>query len=364
VSDAASPPQASPSAPAGPGATLRAAREKVGYSVQDMADALNLTARVVTDLEAERWDSLPAAAFARGYVRSYGKLLGLDGDALMAGYEAVRDPTQRGVIRPKVAAPPSASGVADLVARKPGIVISTAVGVAVVVVLVVLYSVWPGGATRPPPSRIGPATTLARGPQSGDGAARRADKPADAPHREASEPLAKDAVAQEAHGSAPAVSRQEAQSPPRVAAVEKPPSDSPTAQQRGAAAPSLAASSAAAPPTVAAVGSPPDVVPPVAAPARQPGSRSKRITPEGDDRIDLTFTEDCWVEVADDAGNSYGDLSIAGDSLELLGRAPFKVRLGNGPGATLAFNGQAIATARHTHHNVTSLVLDAAVAAQ
>jgi len=362
---------ATTSSHAGPGATLRAAREKRGYSVQDMADALNLTARVVTDLEAERWDSLPAAAFARGYVRSYGKLLGLDGDALMAGYEAVRDPTQRGVIRPKGREAPKSPGMADLVARKPGIVISAAVGVAVVAVLVVLYMVWPSGAPHAAPSRIGAATSLARGPQSGEGGARRAEKPAEPPpSRDAAETARSQAPRSEPMrtGSLGVRSTTTQPAEPKVASTEKTATrDAPTIYQRGAAAPSPEAVS---PPsstsmTVATGGSTTDAVEPApAAPTRAPQSRSKRISPEGDDRLDLTFTEDCWVEVADDAGNSYGDLAIAGDSLELVGHAPFKVRLGNGPGATVAFNGQAVSIARHTHHNVTSLVLDATTAVQ
>ncbi len=39
----------------------------------------------------------------------------------------------------------------------------------------------------------------------------------------------------------------------------------------------------------------------------------------------------------------YSDLSKSGDTLELVGRPPFHILLGNAPAVTLAFNGERVA---------------------
>jgi cytoskeleton protein RodZ len=64
------------------------------------------------------------------------------------------------------------------------------------------------------------------------------------------------------------------------------------------------------------------------------------------------------VEIKDTKGSSvYSDLSKSGDSLELIGRPPFHILLGNAPAVTLAFNGERVALSPHTRNNVGTLVL-------
>ena len=72
----------------------------------------------------------------------------------------------------------------------------------------------------------------------------------------------------------------------------------------------------------------------------------------------MTFSEDCWVEVRDrDNRYLYSDLRREGEELQLVGEAPFRVRLGYAPGVRLLFNGESIPLAPHTRNNVASLVL-------
>ena len=72
----------------------------------------------------------------------------------------------------------------------------------------------------------------------------------------------------------------------------------------------------------------------------------------------FAFTDDCWVEIKDAQGSSiYSDLSKSGDALELVGRPPFHILLGNAPAVTLAFNGERVALSPHTRNNVGTLVL-------
>ncbi|MDW8468313.1 MAG: helix-turn-helix domain-containing protein [Burkholderiales bacterium] len=70
--------------PSGIGAELARARQSLGLSVAQVAQQLKLAPRQVEALEAEAWERLPVGPFARGMLRSYARLLGLDAEALLA----------------------------------------------------------------------------------------------------------------------------------------------------------------------------------------------------------------------------------------------------------------------------------------
>ncbi|GGD05502.1 RodZ domain-containing protein [Halopseudomonas salina] len=73
-----------------PGATLQAAREAKGLSTAEAATSLRLPEKILVHLEAGRFDQLPGDTFARGYVRSYARLLGLDANRLVLEYDRSR----------------------------------------------------------------------------------------------------------------------------------------------------------------------------------------------------------------------------------------------------------------------------------
>lgn len=70
-----------------PGEVLRLAREKKGWQVAEVATQLNLTVQSLAQLEAGEFDRLPGHTFARGYVRAYAKLLGLDQGVLVEQFD-------------------------------------------------------------------------------------------------------------------------------------------------------------------------------------------------------------------------------------------------------------------------------------
>lgn len=88
--------EAPPQAPADParlvdehgytGALLARAREARGLSLQDVADATRISVRYLDALEADRFADLPSITFVKGYVRELARLLGLDAEAVVAGY--------------------------------------------------------------------------------------------------------------------------------------------------------------------------------------------------------------------------------------------------------------------------------------
>ncbi len=66
------------------GLTLRTEREKRFLSVEDVADGLKISARVLRAIEAGDSSSLPHAVYVRGFVSAYGKFLELDVQELLA----------------------------------------------------------------------------------------------------------------------------------------------------------------------------------------------------------------------------------------------------------------------------------------
>ncbi len=78
--------QAQPETPP-PGAELRAAREARDMSVSEVAARLHLHERMVEALESNDESRMPTPIFARGYLRNYARLTGLDPDAIVAAYD-------------------------------------------------------------------------------------------------------------------------------------------------------------------------------------------------------------------------------------------------------------------------------------
>ncbi|MDW8357698.1 RodZ domain-containing protein [Thermus sp.] len=75
------------------GERLRRAREEKGLSLREAAERLSLKARVLEAFEECRFAELPEPALARGYLRRYALLLGLDPEPLLALYPRGPEPS-------------------------------------------------------------------------------------------------------------------------------------------------------------------------------------------------------------------------------------------------------------------------------
>ena len=82
------------------GMALREAREAMGLSVHDIANRIKFAPRQVEALEANDFANLPQAAFLRGFVRSYARVLQLDEASLIAALPV--DPASRVVVKTQV----------------------------------------------------------------------------------------------------------------------------------------------------------------------------------------------------------------------------------------------------------------------
>lgn len=118
-----------------PGLLLRATREARGMSQREVADALNMMPRYVGLLEADDYASLPSPAFARGYIKAYGRLLDIAEAQLLPLYDdwVAREPAP---LKTRVETRPL-----QLQATGVGVV----VGLTALVVLLVLLWWWQGG---------------------------------------------------------------------------------------------------------------------------------------------------------------------------------------------------------------------------
>jgi cytoskeleton protein RodZ len=70
------------------GADLRAARERLGWSVADIAQHLRIRQPFLECIEAGRISELPGNAYAVGFVRTYAQALGLDPDEMARRFRA------------------------------------------------------------------------------------------------------------------------------------------------------------------------------------------------------------------------------------------------------------------------------------
>jgi transcriptional regulator with XRE-family HTH domain len=66
----------------GVGKRLRDARTRRKLTLQEIEAATKIRARYLQAIENEDWDQLPGDTYARAFIRTYGSLLGLDGDRL------------------------------------------------------------------------------------------------------------------------------------------------------------------------------------------------------------------------------------------------------------------------------------------
>lgn len=74
---------------------------------------------------------------------------------------------------------------------------------------------------------------------------------------------------------------------------------------------------------------------------------TERVVPSAErmlDRLQLTFAEECWLEVSDAQGDVLAtELQRPGSSVSLQGVAPFSVKLGNAAAAKILLNGNDVA---------------------
>lgn len=297
--------------PGFPGHLLRQAREEQGLSQKETARDLHLTSKVINAIEEDDFELIPSFVFARGYIRSYARHLGLDGQALVAEFDLAY-----GV--PNNSAKPMSAIRKGVQQSKPGDTWVKLISIVFVVGLVAASIVWWQ-------SQNGSQML----PQLSSGAVQ--ELPSDA--------LVEDLDADDADLDLLLLSTNESEVDAIVPEAE-----------------SIIESEEAQVVVVE------PVVDPVAKAATE--QAPKEVTDAvvllpNQAQLVMVFDKDCWVEIKDANGKMVlSDLYSAGDTIEQVITAPIEVLLGRSSGvATMTFDGRTIDLKPHTRKDIARLTL-------
>ncbi|WEW98022.1 helix-turn-helix domain-containing protein [Pseudomonas nitroreducens] len=310
---------------ANPGETLRQARESKGWSTAQVAGQLNLTENALRQLEQGSFDQLPGHTFARGYIRAYAKLLGMDQAQMVTAFDQYTGTDASG------------SNVQALGRVVEPVRLSRNLlrlfSLALLAVLIGFgYFWWQERSARP--AETGSLNMEHVEVESADGTTEihTLDEPEDqavAEDQANTPPVPSEPAGDSGTAEAPAEG-----TPPATAAPVAPgtPAVSEAAQAPAPAVPAPAQPPAAQQPAVPAN---------PAAPAEAPAAPV--VAAAGQGVVKVQFTADCWTQVTDADGKVILEgLKRKGDSLEVAAKAPVQLRLGFAQGAQVSYNGQPV----------------------
>ncbi|MFL1517120.1 RodZ domain-containing protein [Pseudomonas prosekii] len=321
-----------------PGETLRQARESNGWSLAEVALKLNLTVNSLSNLEAGAFDKLPGHTFARGYIRAYAKLLGMDQTVLVQQFDQSTGTDSQG------------SNVHSLGRIEEPVRVSHTilriVSLLLLVAVVVGGFFWWQDQTSQRNQDIASTTPAHVEIEGADGTTQ--SHPLDEPEDQAV------VEGQTEAGTALALPQSEASTDATAEAEATAPAVAPTAPAAAPTAPVAAVPATPAP--VAPVA--PAASAPVAAttPAAPPAPAAAPVAGEG--QVQLQFTADCWTQVTDGNGKVLlSGLKRKGENVSVSGKPPFAVRLGFARGAQVIYNGQVVDVAPFTSGETARLKL-------
>jgi cytoskeleton protein RodZ len=324
---------------------LRQARESNGWSLAEVALKLNLTVNSLSNLEAGAFDKLPGHTFARGYIRAYAKLLGMDQAVLVQQFDQSTGTDSQG------------SSVHSLGRIEEPVRVSHTI--LRIVSLLLLIAVIGGGFVwwqDQTSLRTKDQVTLSPEHVEVEGADGTTQiHPLDEPEDQAvAEGQAEGTTAlalPQAETSAEAPAEAQATAPATSAATPAPTPAAPT-HSTAAVAPTPATPA----PAVPAVPAPTVTAPVTQSAPAAPASAAAPVAGQG--QVQLQFIADCWTQVTDGSGKVlFSGLKRKGDSLSVSGKPPFAVRLGYARGAQVSYNGQAVDVAPFTSGETARLKL-------
>lgn len=335
-----------------PGAMLRAAREKLGMSLSDVSALTKINERQLQALESGDPARLPSETFARAFIKSYCKAVKLDPVAVIAGYgfsEAapahVNASARAAQITRKdtlqASMPQSSRRLTGLnFDRKPGKSIGYGIVLAALVLMAVFYlPVFMSGEDAP--ADVAQALPPMQEPQEATPSANDAPSvPIGAAGQSAATPSsvfpALNPAPTEPTPAAPAAT------PAPTAAAPS----APAAPQAAAPAANSATVAAPAPSTAAAV-VPPAPGKPAATQstvqAATPATAAAPAVAAAPGALRFAFAEQSWVTVRDaDDQVLVSQLNEAGSALDVKGKAPFKLIVGNAKAVKVTNNGKPV----------------------
>ena len=334
-----------------PGATLRQARESKGWSQAEVAVKLNLTVTSLNNLETGAFEKLPGHTFARGYIRTYAKLLGMDQTPLVQAFDQATGTNAQG------------SNVHGLGRIEEPVRLSHNLLRIVSLLLLVLVIgggfLWWQDQTGQRNKDQNVAALDHVEVEGADGTTR--VHPIDEPEEPAAPPAKPAADGQPSTLSlsqgVPPVDPATTGTPasPANQAVGSTATPGAPAANSGTSLPLNMATHTPAPSASAPVASQPA---PGVAVAPQAAPLAAEAPVAGAGQVSIQFVADCWTQVTDGNGKVLlSGLKRTGDTVSLNGQPPFAVRLGFAKGAQITYNGQSVDVAKYTSGQTARLKL-------
>lgn len=295
--------------PVSPGAQLAAYRQERGWTVEQVANQLNLAPRQVVAIESDDYPALPGMPIVRGFVRAYAKLLKVDAAPLLAmlGGETV---LSHKVAPGKNLETPFSEKRLPSMSDRPGLSSKWIVGV--LLALLIGVAIWASGLVQFP--------DMSSSSSEANGGAENASAPA------------ANAGADSADGG-----NLPAQSAPAEAAVDAVGTDA--TADAVSAAPASDAGQAVQPASPAL---------PATAPNPPPASENA---------LTLKVREESWIEIrrASDKKLMFSRLVKAGETEDFEVTEPVSIVIGNAAGVEATLRGEPIAMKPGTKSNVARL---------
>ncbi|MDO3385124.1 helix-turn-helix domain-containing protein [Gilvimarinus sp. SDUM040013] len=299
------------------GKALAEARIRQGKSCEEVARALNIQPDKLKALEEDQYDKLFSPVFVRGYIRSYAKMCGVDSEPLIALYDANHDAAED--------QPPLINDSLNVKMKNKRAKWPARVSLIVGIIACWALAYWYFGSAEPEPTAPASTEQEAQSEQSSAATSSVSQKRFSAAEEDdLAKPLRND--------TEPAADGSPASKLPEESAVDQ-------AQTS----------------TMEEIQSPieTNVVESVeVAESQEPDATAQ-------DSLVMHFTEDCWVSVADAAGDVIvAELRTAGTVLSLTGRGPFDITLGNAKAADVLVNSLPVAIPNSGNDNVVHFSTD------
>ena len=317
------------------GAALRIEREKRGLDMEDAANRLKISARLLRALEEGDETSLPPLAYTKGFIRSYASYVGLSAEEVseaLGALEAASEPVApQNVYEPEMVLTPRRN-------LKP--ILAGLFMVCVVAVVMVAWqqgvfdflsrqtrrlaqpaplqsaeSVDPGNLASRPSAPVAPAQGQAPSQAAAQGSVQQVQTPAQTPAQSSGQTSAQ-ASAQPTGQAAPSAA-------PGLPPVRGTATNAPVANAPAAGTP---ASTPPAAPTASA-----------AAPA---GASQGSDVPVGTHKLIITATEECWIHSSADKTDTRQFSLHKGDTFALTFSKSLELKIGNAGGVRLRYDGE------------------------
>jgi cytoskeleton protein RodZ len=364
---------------------LRDAREAMGMSQLQVAEELYLTPSYITKIDEDRIHEIPKQAFVKGYLRSYARVVKLDGDQIVAMYERLDT---------KSIAPPSMRSVTEEPVGPitfTGPVLQTGV-IGLAGLILIILAVWYYSEPEFEPaseleqtgsfdsnnsaqnSMAGSRQALESSMSSNDTA--RSDNETDGAtinrtdnidrsvfadygdtNSDLTEQDAQSQLNQKALQAQEQVDTLTQETSDAESAIESVVNDNLDEDFEGDRDQSFSSELASLRNRVVTESESESGSGKLVSVGRETidGTRFINVTAGGDAELHFTFADECWVEVEDADGDAiFGDLGRQGDDLRVLGKAPFDVLFGNAPAVTMAFNGESVNLSQSTKSDNTA----------